>query len=236
MIPLARELSCFANRRLWPAGYNEFVGWIEVPHTPCTLVPGLVTWNWFDNHTGGAVVDTSRSRIILPTHTDSAASLLAVIAAQIRCKLQRGLAMRVKQICTMLAFIVLGGCATGGLKYAEVRSSTPKLQGGYARIYFYRSGTPIGVAVQPDLKINGEKVGSATPNGFFFVDRRAGKYDISATTEVEEKISVTLLPGETKYVQFYITPGIFVGHANLNVVSREKAEQDMADLSQTGAQ
>jgi hypothetical protein len=110
------------------------------------------------------------------------------------------------------------------------------VQSGFGRIYFYRSGVPFGLAVQPDIKLNGVKVGSATPNGFFFIDRPPGKYEISATAEVEEKVNVTLLAGETKYVQFYLSPGILLPHANLNPVSREKAEQDMADLSQTGAQ
>jgi hypothetical protein len=135
----------------------------------------------------------------------------------------------------MLVVSVLGGCATGGLKYTEVRTASPRLASGSGRIYFYRSGALGGFAVQPDIKLNGVKVGSATPNGFFFVDRPPGKYEISATTEVEEKINVTLLAGETKYVQFYLTPGLLVGHANLNPVAREKAEQDMAELSQTGA-
>ena len=104
------------------------------------------------------------------------------------------------------------------------------------RIYFYRSSVPVGLAVQPDININGVKVGSAVPNGFFFVDRPPGKYEISAKTETEEKVTVTLLAGETKYIQFYLSPGILLPHANLNPVAREKAEQEMADLSQTGAQ
>jgi len=144
--------------------------------------------------------------------------------------------MKVRTICAILVCIALGGCATGGMKFTEMRAAGPRLQGGYARIYFYRSGIPVGVAVQPSIKINGTAVGTAIPGGFFFVDRPAGKYEITATTEVEEKINVALAPGETKYVQFYLTPGILVGHANLNVVSREKAESEMADLSRTGTQ
>ncbi len=140
-----------------------------------------------------------------------------------------------KEICTILAASILGGCATGGIKYAEMASASPRLQSGFGRIYFYRSGVPVGVAVQPDIRINGVTVGSATPNGFFFVDRPPGKYEISARTEVEEKINITLLPGETKYIQFYLTPGILVAHANLNPVGKEKAEQEMADLSRTEA-
>jgi hypothetical protein len=113
-------------------------------------------------------------------------------------------------------------------------ATAPRLAGGMGRIYFYRNGMPIGLAVQPDIKLNGEKVGNAVPNGFFFVDRPAGKYEITATTETEEKVTVTLRAGETQYVQFYITPGILLPHANLNPVTREKAEQEMAELHQVG--
>jgi len=139
-----------------------------------------------------------------------------------------------KFVLAMLAVGVLGGCATGGIRYADMRATTtPKLQSGFGRIYFYRTGA-MGFAVQPDIKINGTTVGSAVPNGFFFVDRPPGTYEITATTEVEEKIHIKLLPGETQYVQFYLTLGLLVGHANLNPVSKEKAEREMADLSQTG--
>ena len=145
-----------------------------------------------------------------------------------------------KRIGTMLAVSMsvsmFGGCATSGLKYNEMASASPRMQSGFGRIYFYRSGIPVGVAVQPDIKINGVKVGSAVPNGFFFVDRPPGKYEISATTETEEKVTITLLRGETKYVQFYLSPGILLPHANLNPVVREKAEQEMADLRHVEAQ
>ena len=138
-----------------------------------------------------------------------------------------------KQICMMLAVCFLGGCATSGIKYSEMSAApAPRLASGMGRIYFYRSGIPIGLAVQPDIKLNGEKVGNAVPNGFFFVDRPPGKYEITATTETEEKVTVTLRAGETQYVQFYLTPGILLPHANLNPVTREKAEEEMAELHQ----
>jgi Protein of unknown function (DUF2846) len=139
-----------------------------------------------------------------------------------------------KLVFAIMASGLLAGCATGGIKYADMTAATaPRLKSGQGRIYFYRTSA-MGFAVQPDIKLNGVTVGSATPNGFFFVDRPPGTYEITATTEVEEKIHITLRPGETQYVQFYLTPGIMVGHANLNPVSKEKAEREMADLSQTG--
>jgi len=146
-----------------------------------------------------------------------------------------------KQICTLLvvsmsAIAILAGCATSGLTYTEMASASPRLAGGLGRIYFYRSGIPVGIAVQPDILVNGAKVGNAVPNGFFYVDRPPGKYEISARTEGEEKVTVTVAAGEAKYVQFYLSPGIMLPHANLNPVTREKAEQEMADLRKVEAQ
>jgi len=43
------------------------------------------------------------------------------------------------------------------------------------RVFFYRTSI-LGAAIQPDVKLNGEKVGSAKPKGFFYVDRPAGAY------------------------------------------------------------
>jgi len=139
-------------------------------------------------------------------------------------------------VVSMSAIGILGGCATSGRTYTEMASAPPRLASGTGRIYFYRSGIPVGIAVQPDIYVSGTKVGSAVPNGFFYVDRPPGKYEISAKTEVEEKITVTLAAGETKYVQFYLSPGIMLPHANLNPVTREKAEQEMADLRKVEAQ
>jgi len=52
----------------------------------------------------------------------------------------------------------------------KIRSSTgPAPDKG--RIYFYPTML-LDIAVQPEAKVNGEVVGRAVPNGFFYVDRK----------------------------------------------------------------
>ena len=143
--------------------------------------------------------------------------------------------MRVGNILALCAFTLLAGCATGGARYADVNVAAPKLAPDRGRIYFYRSTSFVGVAIQPDIKLNGESVGSAAPGGFFFVDRTRGNYVASSATEVESKLAFPLAAGETKYVRTSISPGIIVGHMNFELVSKSVAEGELASLNQTAS-
>src|SRR5262249_35590482 len=114
--------------------------------TPCGSVPGLVTSHRFNNQIGrSSIHPVLRSSASYRREQTSARD-----GATARRQSQGG-HMYVRTICAMLVCIALGGCATGGMKFTEMRTAGPKLQGGYARIYFYRSGIPVGVAVQPSI-------------------------------------------------------------------------------------
>lgn len=118
--------------------------------------------------------------------------------------------------------LLLVGCAMSGLKYSEFKPTVDNLASGDARVYIYRA-TALGAAVQPDVKLNGAVVGSAVPNGFFYVDRIPGNYEISTSTEVERKLSLTLDKGQTRYVRLNISFGFFVGHVYPELVENEVA-------------
>ena len=131
-----------------------------------------------------------------------------------------------------LAAALVSGCASGP-KHDEIASSIPSLKPGQARIYFFRSST-FGAAVQPEIRLNGQVVGQSQPNGFFFVDRPAGSFLASASTETEKTLSFTAQPGETKYVRSSISLGLLVGRAVLELETPEKAKADISSLSFTG--
>ena len=141
--------------------------------------------------------------------------------------------MRTWKLLAICALALLTGCATGGARYADVSAQAPRLAPDRGRIYFYRSASVVGAAIQPDVRLNGESVGSAAPGGFFFVDRPRGNYVASTATEVESKLAFALAAGETKYVRTSISPGILVGHMNFELVSKSTAEGELASLSQT---
>ena len=68
--------------------------------------------------------------------------------------------MRRRLFAAIVVGALLSGCATGA-KYGEVASTFPTLSPSQGRIYFYRPSA-FGASVQPDIRLNGQKIGTAT--------------------------------------------------------------------------
>ena len=128
---------------------------------------------------------------------------------------------------------LLVGCATSGMRPSELRSSLAPLKPDEGRIFFYRAASPVGAAVQPDIKLNGVAVGTSRPGGFFYVDRPAGKYEAHAATEVDRMISFALAPGETKYIRTSPSFGVLIGRINFELMNPSEAQAQMASLHYT---
>jgi len=127
---------------------------------------------------------------------------------------------------------LLPGCATGP-KFAEAKASIPPLTADNGRIYFYRTAV-MGTAVQPAVKLNGEQVGTAKPQGFFYADRPPGNYQVETSTEVKRRLSLTLDTGQTRYVRLNMAMGFFIGHVYPELVDDQKGEKEIARCKYTG--
>jgi len=128
---------------------------------------------------------------------------------------------------------ILAGCATGP-KYEEVRSGFAPLPAAQGRIFFYRSGNPIGSGIQPSVMLNSEKVGDSQPGGFFFVDRAPGNYEVNLTTEVERKLTFTLESGQEQYVRMSVGLGVLVYRVYPELVDKKTGEEELKGLSYIG--
>jgi len=128
--------------------------------------------------------------------------------------------------------LALGACASGPT-YSSMQTAIPNVASDKGRIFIYRTAV-VGLAIQPDVRVNGEVVGSAAPQGFFYVDRPAGNYTIAATTEVERSLSVTLAPGQTRYVRLAFSIGLFAGHVSPELVDDAEGAKDIVGLHYTG--
>ncbi len=131
---------------------------------------------------------------------------------------------------------ILGGCAASGAKYQEVASAMPGLKAGEGRIYFLRSSSFVGAAIQPEIRLNGQVVGVSRPGGFFYVDRPAGSYTAATSTETEKSASFALQAGETKYLRTSPSMGIMVGRIVVELESAAKAQAELPSLSYTGGE
>jgi hypothetical protein len=127
---------------------------------------------------------------------------------------------------------LVGGCATGP-KFSDISPSQGTVAPDKGRIYVYRTAI-LGAAVQPEVKVNGQVVGRAIPNGFFYVDREPGDYSIATSTEVERHLSLVLAKGQTRYVRLNIGMGFFIGHVYPELVENAVGEKEIQQCSYTG--
>lgn len=81
----------------------------------------------------------------------------------------------------------------------ESAQALPSMESGKGRIFFYRT-IVIGAAYQPDVLLNGQKVGSAVPRGVFFRDVPPGKYAVT-TTMTSQVVNFEVGAGEKKYIR-----------------------------------
>jgi hypothetical protein len=117
----------------------------------------------------------------------------------------------------LAAGLLLAACASGP-KYADMKSSIPPLASDKGRIYFYRSSSMAGGAIQPHVVLNGETVGSSKPGGFFYVDRAPGNYEATCSTEVERKATFVLAAGQERFIKTSISMGLLGGHVTPELV------------------
>jgi hypothetical protein len=134
----------------------------------------------------------------------------------------------------VLAGAFLAGCASGP-KFSEVSKSIGPIPSGDGRIYFFRSNSMMGAAIQPDIRLNGQVVGTSKPGGFFYVDRPAGSYTAATTTETEKTSTFTLDVGETKYLRTSPSFGLLVGRIVVEVEDPQKAMAEIETLSLTAS-
>jgi hypothetical protein len=128
---------------------------------------------------------------------------------------------------------LLAGCATSGVKYAELSPQALEFSPDSGRLYFYRTSA-LGAAVQPEVKLDGEVVGTAVAEGYFYVDRAPGTYQISTSTEVERTLTVTVEKGQTLYVRLNMSFGFFLGHVTPVLVDEETAKKEIRDCHYIG--
>lgn len=112
---------------------------------------------------------------------------------------------RIRFLAAGMFVLAVAGCASGP-RYAAAQHGIPPLAADMGRLYVYRSSM-MGIAVQPDVTLDGQTVGSAVPEGFFYVDRPAGTYTIATSTEPNRAVTVTLAPGQTRYVRLDVDFG-----------------------------
>jgi hypothetical protein len=125
--------------------------------------------------------------------------------------------------------LLLAACASSGPTFTQANAGAPAVAADQGRIYIYRVSSMLGAAVQPSVKLDGVKVGDSVPGGYFYVDRPAGSYKISTSTEVERDLTLTLEAGQIRYVRTEVSMGFMAGHVSPVLVDAAEAEKEIKD-------
>lgn len=124
----------------------------------------------------------------------------------------------------LVAAMMALGCATGP-SISERKTPLPALEQGKGRVFFYRSGI-IGGAYQPDVTLNWNVVGKATPRGVYFRDVSPGSYTIT-TSMTKQEISFVLGTGQTRYVRLSYSFGFKIYPELIEASVGEREIQDL---------
>jgi len=135
----------------------------------------------------------------------------------------------------VLFAFALSGCATTGAKYSEMKTSLTSVPADVGRIYFYRLARFFGSGIRPPVMLNGEMIGAAIPNGFFYVDRPSGNYEVSLPTrfgraKVEKTMNFILDKGQTRYVRMNMSIDLLIYMVIPELVDKDVAESEMDSL------
>ena len=133
--------------------------------------------------------------------------------------------------CCLVA-LTLSACASGP-KFTEMNPSIMPKDQDSGRIFFYRT-TVFGAALQPDIRLNGIKVGESIAQGFFYVDRPPGNYEVVTSTEVDRKVTFVLEKAQTRFVKFSVSMGFFVGHVYGELVDTAVGEEEINECKYAG--
>lgn len=142
--------------------------------------------------------------------------------------------MKYFRVCAALFLSILVSACASGPKFSEIQTTIPALKADQGRVYFYRSSSMLGAAIQPSILLNGAVVGDSQPGGFFFVDHAPGAKEVSISTEVEKKLTFTLEPGQTRYVKTVIGFGVIAGRVYPELVDSATGEKEILDAGYIG--
>jgi len=140
---------------------------------------------------------------------------------------------RTLALLTLAAAVILVGCASGP-QFGTAQGNISPLAEGKGRIFFYRS-TSLGGLIQPDIRLNGDVVGSAKPNAIFYVDRDPGNMEVVIGTEVEKRLTFTLSAGDVRYVKCDVKMGLIAARIIPTLVDGKDAAKEISDLALTGS-
>ena len=133
-------------------------------------------------------------------------------------------------ILAALLALFLCGCASVpmGSKESDAQAKTfAAPSSGNAGVYIFRNSF-VGQALTKALFIDSKPIGTSANKVYFYKELAPGKHTISTQSEFSDNaLEITVESGRHYFVRQYIRMGVFVGGANLELVSEEEGKKEV---------
>ena len=130
--------------------------------------------------------------------------------------------------------VLMTGGASVNMASKEQSTKAKEFQqppSGKAGVYLYRNSV-LGKALTKDLHIDGACVGTSAPDVFFYTEVEGDKkHTVETASEFSpNKLELLFESGKNYFIRQFIKMGVFVGGADLELMSEEQGKADVAKL------
>lgn len=134
-----------------------------------------------------------------------------------------------------LAAALISGCASVPMESKEASSRAKQFNppaAGNSGLYIYRDSF-VGKALKKDIWVDGKCLGESAPDVFFYEEVKGDQeHNISTESEFSPNIlTIKTATGQNYFIRQYIKLGVFVGGANLELVSEEEGKKAISSLA-----
>lgn len=136
------------------------------------------------------------------------------------------------RIFAVIAVMVLSGCASvqmGDPARSAAIKNFEKVS-DKAQIYVCRDGRTFGMAIRPDIELDGKIIATVARNTFAYSEVVPGNHTVVAKTmEHDSKLSFSVKPGEQRYFQTWISLGVLSGWGLIEEIDATKGKACVAE-------
>lgn len=127
--------------------------------------------------------------------------------------------------------LAISGCASVQTANPEKTAAVKKLETkpDLGQVYICRDGSMFGMAIHPDIVLDGKTIGSIARNSFIYAEVAPGDHSVNVKSlEHDSVIPFKVAAGEQKYLQAWISIGVVAGRGIIDFMDPAVAKECIA--------
>ena len=132
--------------------------------------------------------------------------------------------------CILPALAACAGETRAPSRPADSVAVLPEPNPDQGRIYFYRPRGLLFPAVEPDVIVNGRKVGVSVQGEAFYRDAYPGDYEVFLTSDSERFLILSLEAGQARFVRTSLAFSLVGPRLTPKLVKQAQGRQEVRDL------